>query len=156
MPGLIVVTIAAAFSTGSAINSTLFATARLVSTVAENGELPELLDHKNTAGIPDRDVIALGSAAAVLAAIGTLNVLVEIASLAFLFTFAIVCGLAFQKRSGSRVITGFGALTGVVASIGLIFQLIRTDPMAIVLLGILVIIAVFGRPLLLRHVKTEN
>ena len=38
--GLVVVTIAAAFSTGSAINSTLFATARLAHKVAEDGELP--------------------------------------------------------------------------------------------------------------------
>jgi amino acid transporter len=38
--GLVVVTVAAAFSTGSAINATLFATARLTNTVAEDGELP--------------------------------------------------------------------------------------------------------------------
>ena len=97
--GLIVVTIAAAFSTGSAINSTLFATARLAYTVAEDGELPAALDHKNAAGIPDRAVIGLGTAAAVLAAVGTLTTLVEAASLAFLFTFAVVCGLAFHQAS---------------------------------------------------------
>ena len=83
--GLVIVTIAAAFSTGSAINATLFATARLANKVAEDGELPAAMDHKNAAGIPDRAVIVLGGAAAVLAAVGTLTTLVEAASLTFLF-----------------------------------------------------------------------
>ncbi|MFT5756979.1 MAG: hypothetical protein ACI9LM_001704 [Alteromonadaceae bacterium] len=47
--GLIIVTIAAAFSTGSAINATLFATARLTHYVAEKGEFPAALVHKNIA-----------------------------------------------------------------------------------------------------------
>ena len=154
--GLIIVTIAAAYSTGSAINATLFATARLTSRVAEDGELPAALDHKNAAGIPDRAVILLGTAAAVLAAVGTLNSLVEAASLSFLFTFAVVCGLAFLQRAGLRVITGFGALAGTTASVALIVRLISTDPLALVFLGLLVLIAIFGRPVLLRHVKTES
>ena len=107
------VTIAAAFSTGSAINSTLFATARLARVVAEDGELPAALDHTNRAGMPDRAVIGLGALAAVLAAVGTLTTLVEAASLAFLFTFVVVCGLAFRARAGGRIVTAAGALGGV-------------------------------------------
>ncbi|MGD9299972.1 MAG: APC family permease [Desulfobacterales bacterium] len=154
--GLVVVTIAAAFSTGSAINATLFATARLTYKVAEDGELPAVLDHKNTAGIPDRAVIGLGTAAAALATVGTLTSLVEAASLSFLFTFAVVCGLAFRQRSGMRLVTGFGVLAGSAASIALIVRLVRTNLLALVLLGLLVVIAMFGRPVLLRHLKTEN
>ncbi len=154
--GLVVVTIAAAFSTGSAINATLFATARLANEVAESGELPATMDHKNAAGIPDRAVIGLGVAAAVLAAVGTLTILVEAASLTFLFTFAVVCGLAFYQGAGARVITGFGVLAGATASVALIVRLIATDPLALVFLGLLVLIALFGRPVLLRHVKTES
>jgi len=154
--GLVVVTIAAAFSTGSAINSTLFATARLAYTVAEDGELPAALDHKNAAGIPDRAVIGLGTVAAVLAAVGTLTTLVEAASLTFLFTFAVVCGLAFLKRAGIRIITGLGALAAAAASVALVVRLVRTDPLAIIFLGLLILIAVFGRPVLLRHMRTES
>lgn len=154
--GLVVVTIAAAFSTGSAINATLFATARLAYEVAEDGELPAALDHKNTSGIPDRAVIGLGSAAAILAAVGTLTTLVEAASLAFLFTFTVVCGLAYFQRTGLRIVTGFGALVGATASAALIVRLIRTDPLVLVFLALLVLVALFGRPMLLRHVKTEN
>jgi hypothetical protein len=154
--GVIIVTIAAAFSTGSAINATLFATARLAYRVAEDGELPAMLDHKNAKGIPNRAVVGLGAAAAVLAAVGTLTSLVEAASLSFLFTFAVVCGLAFKQRAGLRIVTGFGALAATGASVALIVRLISTDPLALVFLGLLVLIAVFGRPLLLRHVKTES
>jgi len=154
--GLVIVTIAAAFSTGSAINATLFATARLAYKVAEDGELPAALDHKNKAGIPDRAVIGLGAASAVLAAVGTLSTLVEAASLAFLFTFAIVCGLAFLRRAGLRVVTGFGALAGITASTVLVFRLIRTNPITLVFFGSLVLIAFFGRPLLLRYVNSKS
>lgn len=154
--GLVVVTIAAAFSTGSAINSTLFATARLTHEVAKDGELPATLDHQNEAGVPDRAVIALGTVAAVLAAVGTLSTLVEAASLAFLFTFADVCGLAFRARAGTRFITGLGAGAGAAAAVALVIRLARTDPFALVFLGLLVLIAVFGRPVLLRHVNIES
>jgi len=153
--GLIVVSIAAAFSTGSAINATLFATARLTYRVAEDGELPAALEHKNTAGIPNRAVIGLGTTAAILAAVGTLSTLVEAASLAFLFTFAVVCWLAFHQRAGLRLVTGFGALAAAAASVALIVRLIRTDPLALAFLGLLVLIAVFARPVLLRHLKTK-
>ena len=154
--GLVVVTIAAAFATGSAINATLFATARLANKVAEDGELPAAMDHKNAAGIPDRAVIVLGAAAAVLAAVGTLTTLVEAASLTFLFTFAAVCGLAFYQGAGARIITGFGVLAGAAATVALIIRLIATDLLALVFLGLLAFVALFGRPALLRHVKTES
>ncbi len=155
MLGLILVTVAAAFSTGSAINSTLFATARLAHTVAKDGELPAVLDHRNSAGIPDRSVIGLGVLSMFLAFFGTLSTLVETASLAFLFTFSVVCGLAFRQNAGSRMITGFGSVSAVAASIALMFRLVRTDPAALAFLGVLVLVAVLVRPVILRHVRTE-
>lgn len=154
--GLYLVTIAAAFSTGSAINATLFATARLAYKVADNGELPDSMNHKNTAGIPDRAVIVLGVAAAVLAAVGTLTTLVEAASLSFLFTFCVVCGLAFFQRIGMRVVTGFGALAAATASIALVVRLTRTNMISLVFLGVVALIAFFGRPVLLRYLKTKK
>ncbi|HPF62356.1 MAG TPA: APC family permease [Gemmatimonadales bacterium] len=154
--GLVVVTVAAAFSTGSAINSTLFATARLAHTVARAGELPATLDHHNQAGIPDRAVIALGTLAAVLAVIGSLTTLVEAASLAFLFTFAVVCALAWRERAGLRAWTGLGALAATAATITLIVRLVRTDPVALGFLAALVLLATIGRPWLLRHVAKEG
>jgi hypothetical protein len=101
-------------------------------------------------------VIGLGTLAAALAAFGTLNSLVEAASLTFLFTFSVVCGLAYWQSIGMRVISGFGALAGLAASIALVIRLVRTDFMSLMFLVTLTLVAVFGRPILLRHVRTEG
>jgi amino acid transporter len=150
------VTIAAAFSTGSAINATLFATARLAHIVARDGELPAALDHKNAAGIPDRAVLALGAGAAALAVIGALTALVEAASLAFLFTFTVVCGLAFRRRAGLRIATGAGCLAAAAATATLIVRLSLTEPYVLLSLAVLVLAAVIGRPIILSHLRTER
>lgn len=154
--GLVIVTIAAAFSTGSAINSTLFATARLSLTVAEAGELPKALTHRDRLGAPDRAVMALGVAAAILAAVGKLKVLVEAASLAFLLTFAVVCGLAYHRKAGLRLFTGFGAVTATAAAVALVVRLAEEDPLVLMVLAALILIAIFGRPLILRTSKKHR
>lgn len=151
MTGLIAVTIAAAFSTGSAINSTLFATARLSKQVSEGNELPKWFAKTNQHAIPDRSVIALGVAAAILASVGTLSTLVEAASLSFLFTFCTVCALAYRAKAGHRVINAIGTLLAGGATIALIVRLIETDWWAIVFLFALAVVAVFVRPIILRR-----
>lgn len=153
--GLIVVTVAAAFSTGSAINSTLFATARLSHQVASAGELPAWLDHRNTYSIPDRAVITLGAAAGLLAMVGSLVDLVEAASLAFLVTFTIVCWLAYHRRVGARVLTGAGAAGAAGATVALVVRLTTTNPLALLAFGALALLAFVGRPWILARVRTE-
>lgn len=154
--GLVIVTIAAAFSTGSAINSTLFATARLAREVTHKGELPAAVDHENRFGIPDRAVIGLGSMAALFAALGSLSGLVEAASLSFLCTFSIVCALAFHAQAGSRWVTAFGAMASATAAIALTDRLWHREPIALILFGALLLVAIFVRPWLLRHVQVQS
>ena len=156
IPGLIIVTIAAAFSTGSALNATLFATARLSHLVARGGELPVTLDHRNAAGAPDRAVLALGILAAILAVMGKLSTLVEAASLSFLFTFAVVSGLAFKLKAGHRLITGIGAVGAAGATLALIVWLAQEDLAALLFLLILVLTAVFARPKILGLFKVKT
>ncbi|RMH28296.1 MAG: APC family permease [Planctomycetota bacterium] len=154
--GLIAVTVAAAFSTGSAINSTLFATARLARQVAEGDELPRWFGKTNSKNVPGRSVVALGGFAAALAVVGTLSTLVEAASLAFLFTFSVVCGLAWRAKAGRRWITGAGALLAAAATVALVVRLVRTDWWAIVFLFALGAIAVFVRPVILRRMNGSS
>lgn len=87
---------------------------------------------------------------------GTLTTQVEAASLAFLFTCAVVCRLAFRQRAGVRAITDLGALAASAAAVALFVRLVQTDPLALTFLGLLVLVAVFGRPLLLAHVKMKH
>lgn len=143
--GLVIVTIAAAFSTSSAINSTLFATARLAHTVARAGELPGSVAHLNKAGVPDRAIIVLGSLAALLAATGSLVTLVSAASLTFLVTFTIVNLLAFRQRAGSRVVTLLGALGAFAATIALTIQLTQDEPAALAYLVVMIAASLTGR-----------
>jgi amino acid transporter len=154
--GLVVVTIAAAFSTGSAINATLFATARLSHDVARAGELPSVVEHRNREGVPDRAVITLGLLAALFASIGSLSSLVESASLAFLFTFCVVCAVAYRERVGSRWLTGAGAGGAGAATLALVVRLSRTAPVALALFAGIVVLVLVGRPLILRHVDTDS
>lgn len=149
--GLVVVTVAAAFSTGSAINATLFATARLAHEVARAGELPPAVAHRNGAGVPDRALVTLALTAGLFASVGGLADLVESASLAFLFTFAVVSGLAFAEGAGSRVVNALGVLGSGAAAVTLVVRLARTAPVALGVFAGMVILAVVGRPLLLRH-----
>ncbi len=154
--GLFVVTVAAAFSTGSAINATLFATARLSQHVAAAGELPSVFEHRNRKGVPDRAVIVLSVLAAVFASVGTLSSLVESASLAFLFTFAVVCGLGFRERVGSRILLAVGALGAGGATLALVFRLAHVAPLSLGLFSGAAALAVLGRPLLIRFFREDS
>ena len=151
-PGTWIVTVAAGFSTASAINATLFATARLAEQVARDGEMPAAAAHENRAGVPDRAVLALGGLAALLSAVGSLGVLVEAASVTFLFTFALVNGIAARRLAGvHRVVAGAGALGATAAAGVLIVRLAGSEPEALVGLAALVLVATAGRALLLRR-----
>jgi amino acid transporter len=153
--GLIAVTVGAAFSTSSAINSTLFSTARLTREVAEDGELPVTLAHRNRHGVPDRAVLCLGALAAVLAMTGRLASLIEAASLAFLGTFAITCWLAFHAKAGLRAIGLAGSIAASAATALLAVRMVQTNPWAIGAIAALVGVAVFVRPIVLRRFKTR-
>jgi amino acid transporter len=145
-PGKWLVSIAAVFSTASAINATLFATARLGRTVADQGELPQAAGRLNRRGIPHVSIIFLGALSAVLAVIGTLQGLVEVASLTFLITFATVNILAAITLPVRRLIPVAGAAGALLSAVLLCRKLIRTDPLALIVLAVLILLAVFLRP----------
>lgn len=151
MTGKILVSIAAAFSTASAINATLFATARLTARVADDGELPGWFQHRNQHHIPARAVILLGTTGASLALVGRLGPLVEAASLAFLFTFTTVNVIAGRETKNWRWFSWAGAGLAGLAGVALTVRLAMTEPWSLAMLAALVLIATVGRPLLLRR-----
>jgi len=156
LTGLIVVTVAAAFSTGSAINATLFSTARLSKKISDNGLLPNGASHLNSEGVPDRAVIALGSASALIAALGNITSLVEAASLAFLVTFAIVCLLAFLHKAGIRFFTGFGVIASSAAVCALTYRLFTHEPYTLIYLALVTLVSFTGRPYILKYVNGKK
>ncbi|MBB3035172.1 APC family permease [Alteriqipengyuania lutimaris] len=122
-PGLIAVTIAAAFSTASAINATLFSSARLAREVAQDGGLPDVLVGKNAHGSPQWAVLALAALALALAVMGGLDGLVSGASVVFLLVFGTLNALALKENVGRRWITLPGALLAFGALMVLVLHM---------------------------------
>jgi amino acid transporter len=151
LTGLILVTIGALFSTASAINATLFATARLTQEVASCGELPRSLAKNNKEDLPARAIVFIGAIGALLAVMGSLATLVEAASLIFLFTFAVVNILAFNQIKRHRWIFVAGAFGATVASIALVWRLVTNSPVIIALLGLVIFLTLVGRYIMLRR-----
>lgn len=114
-PGLIAVTIAAALSTASAINATLFSSARLAREVAEEGGLPQRLAQRNSHGSPQWSVLVLAALALALAVLGGLDGLVSGASVVFLLVFGTLNALALKENVGRRWITLPGTIFAFAA-----------------------------------------
>ena len=148
--GLIIASIAALFSTGSAINSTLFATSRLAIKVANDGELPSFLAHKNKSGLPDRSIYVIGGTGALLAAFGNLASLVEAASFIFLVTFSVVNFIAFKEIKENKTVSFLGGLGASISSILLFIRFLNRDLKIIIALAVLLFLATIGRNLIYR------
>lgn len=97
--GFVAVTIAAVFSTGSAINATVFATARLADYAAQDKELPAIFARRNARGVPWFATLMISGVAALLAVIGGIEQLVESGSFVFLLVFALVNAVALRREA---------------------------------------------------------
>jgi amino acid transporter len=154
--GLVALTVAAAFATAAAINSTLYSTGKLAQRIARSGDLPRWIDHNNRFDVPDRPIVLLGVLAITLAVIGSLASLVEAASLVFLSTFIVVNVICFREVKSVRWLPLVGAGVGSLIGLFLLARLIVIEPVALAILVVLGLSVFVGRPALLRHVRTES
>ena len=153
-PGLIAMTLAAAFATSAAINSTLFSTAKLAGRVADDQELPAWFAHRNSNDIPDRAVVLVGLIAAALTTLGSLASLVETASLVFIVTFAVVNLIAAHKLQERSWLPWGGVALCIVIGLTLIVRLVGRQPITLAVLVAFGILILVFRPILLRRVET--
>jgi amino acid transporter len=151
--GLILVTIAAAFSTGSAINATLFSTGRLMETVAKKKDLPHLFVKENEANIPYYAIIIMAGLAAILATIGSLSTLVDAASLIFLITFAIVNLISYQQKVKYRMVSLIGAVACFIAILLSSYEQFQQKPIPLIIILALILLALLGRPYILKKMN---
>lgn len=151
--GLVLVTIAAAFSTGSAINATLFSTGRLMETVAKKKDLPHLFVKENDANIPYYAILIMAGLAAVLESIGSLSTLVDAASLIFLITFAIVNFISYQQKMKYRIISLIGSIACLIAIILSSYKQFQERPIPLIIILVFVFLALIGRPFILRKMN---
>ncbi|WP_276499580.1 APC family permease [Pontibacter litorisediminis] len=151
--GLVLVTVAAAFSTSSAINATLFSTGRLMETVARKKGLPQAFAIENSAQIPFYAILIIAGLSAALAAVGSLGALVDAASLIFLITFGTVNFIAFQQKVKYRLLCLAGAAGCLVAILVSAYEQIQTKPVPLLVIVSLILLALLGRPYVLKRMK---
>lgn len=148
--GLLLVTVAAAFSTGSAINATLFSTSRLMEAVAKKRDLPNLFIKENKASIPYYAITIVAAIAATLAAIGSLATLVDAASLIFLIAFGVVNFLSYRQKTKYRYLSLAGAIGCAAAIIMTSIEQFQNKPIPISILLALIAFALLARPWILK------
>lgn len=154
--GLILVTIAAAFSTGSAINATLFSTARLMESVAKKKDLPDLFAKENKANVPFYSIIIIAAFAAILATVGNLGTLVDVASLIFLFTFGVVNFIAFRQGVKYKIFCLIGAIACSVAIVVAGWKQFEKSPWVVVALISIIALLLIGRPIVMKKLQKQR
>ncbi|ELZ20313.1 cationic amino acid transporter [Halosimplex carlsbadense 2-9-1] len=101
--GVLVISLSALFSTGSAINATLFSTGHFAKGMLSDDLLPDRIGDSQAEGIPTRTLLVLGGVTAAFAAIGSLGGITSFASVAFIVVFGAMSYLAFRERDRDRV-----------------------------------------------------
>lgn len=129
--GFSLIVAAAVVSTASAINATIFATARLGKRVADDGELPGVLVNRLSGGVPVVFTVGMAVVAFVIQYLGSLHRITEFSSLVFLFVFGVVNLAAWfhGEYSGWCTVLPLGGFAGCWGAGGiLVYSFYRTRP----------------------------
>jgi amino acid transporter len=148
--------IGAVFATGSAINATLFSTARLIRDASASGELPESLG-RESGGLPITAMTFIAVAGAAMAMLPGITSVIVFGSGSFLAVYAIVNYLQARNatRRSDRVMAGIGGVACVAALIDLVVNLARNDRLGLTVLAVLVAGLAFGRLAFVRWSATS-
>ncbi len=128
--GFRLIAVAALLSTFSAINATLYGSARLSFTIAKEGELPAFLEKK----VWNRHIEGLLITVALsllLANLANLSSISTLGSTGFLIIFGAVnaANWSLAKKTGSRRwLSGLGVLACLAALVALLFQVLSDHP----------------------------
>jgi len=110
--GFTIISLAALFSTGSAINATLFSSGYFAKRMLSNHLLPDQFGNPETPGVPRQTLIILSVITAAFASYGSLDAITSFASLAFIIIFGTISYLAFRRRENSDI-------WGIIPAIGM-------------------------------------
>ncbi len=141
--GFLMITIAALLSTSSAINATLYGSARLSYIIARDGELPETLE-KNIWHKPIEGLLITSVATIIVANFFDLSSLSTMGSAGFLLIFAAVNvanAVLWKTTKSSRFVSWLGAGLCLGALASLIWQTAVSAPSSILILVIMVVVS---------------
>jgi amino acid transporter len=142
--GFTLIAVAALLSTSSAINATLYGSARISYTVAREGELPEALERKIW-NRPIEGLFLVSALTLIVANLFDLNSISMMGSAGFLIVFAAVNAAAYRLRGrigGGGAVALVGAAVCGIALAALLWQTAATQPENLWVLAALVGLAV--------------
>lgn len=150
--GFTIVAISAVLATLSAINATLYGTARLSYSIALEGELPPAFERK----VWNEPVGLLVTAGVSLLVANSLDVteISTIASAVFLIVFGVVNAAAFRTATGMvsrRLAAGSGVVGCLIALVLLIVDTATRRPLALVVLAVMIAGSLLGEGLWLHR-----
>ena len=150
--GFILIAIAALLSTGSALNATLYGTARLTYIIAKEGELPKVMT-KKVWNKPLEGLLITSCISVIVSNLFDLESISTMGSAGFLLIFAMVnmanVKLANETRSG-KLIPLVAFTCCVIALCALMWQTLITNPMNTIVLIIMIFLS-FSIELLYRE-----
>ncbi|PSP90807.1 APC family permease [Halobacteriales archaeon QS_4_69_34] len=115
--------ISALVATASAVNSTLFNSAIFADNLASRDILPEEMGSHGDRTVPIYAVLVIGFLTALFTSFGSLEAVVEFASLMYIVVFGAVCALAFLYREEADI-SAISPLVGVVGCVFFFFALL--------------------------------
>ncbi len=141
--GFTLIAIAAMLSTASAINATLYGSARLSYCIAQSGELPAMLERKVWSE-PVTGLLITAALTLVVANAFELTSIATMGSAGFLLIFAAVNAAnarCAEDTHSRRWLAVGGAVACLVALAALVWQTGRTDPMKLLVLAAMLVLA---------------
>lgn len=138
--GFFLITIAALLSTGSAINATLYGTARISYTIAAEGELPKFLEHK-VWNRPIEGLLLTTGLSLLVVNLFDLQSISMMGSSGFLIIFAAVnaANMKLHKNTESLGwLSGLGALVCLGALGTLCWYAFETHPLKLLILAVMI------------------
>jgi len=127
-----------------------------METVAKKKDLPHIFVKENKANIPYYAIIILAGLSAVFASIGSLNTLVDAASLIFLITFGIVNYIGFQQKIKYRVLSLIGSVACLIAILLSSYMQFQNNPIPLLIILFLILSIFIGRPYILKKMKDQK
>ena len=159
--GFALIAVAAMLSTASAINATLYGTARLSYCIARDGELPAVLERK-VWGKPVEGLLITAGLTLFVANVLDMTSIATLGSAGFLLIFAAVnaANARHAQHTNSRAwISAVGAGACVAAFGALVWQTARTGPAKLWVLAVMVALAVLvegGYRLAKREIRLHD
>jgi uncharacterized protein len=158
--GFVLIAIAALLSTASAINATLFGTARLGAVMATDRDLPKMFSlREKTKDVPWASLVALGIVTLLFVNIGSLTAIASASSAIFLTIFFLV-NLAhvrlYRETGGNMVISLIGAIFCFAALTVLCIYLYEHNRSSLLIVGVLYAITIALSFLFVKEVRERH